>query len=207
MDFTERGDSMDYEDNQDVNSNFTLPNASQSDLQGRQSVRATFKLSEKTINAVSIVATHLGIKQKSLFDHLIEDVQLLCSIASECKNVSLPRTNRVQKTYVISRKSLYSLDKISKDYDAPRDALIEYSVQRLLPIIRREKEKHRKRKEILKELAAFFNEGKRILIKSKVLLGENDPIYSQLHATMSGCESTFRKIESFIQKGEIIEDF
>lgn len=198
---------MENEENQYVGEEFGLPKTFRSGLQGRQSVRATFKLSEKTIDAVSVVATHLGIKQKSLFDHLIEDVHSLCSIASECKNAKLPRSNRIQKTYVISRKSLYSLDKISKDYAAPRDALIEYSVQRLLPIIQREKEKHKQRKEILRELVSFFNEGKRILIKSKALLGDNDPVYNLLHSTMAGCENAFRKIETFVKKGEIIEKF
>jgi endonuclease/exonuclease/phosphatase family metal-dependent hydrolase len=48
-----------------------LPLPSSSDLRGRQSVRATFKLSVRAIDALSIVAAHLGIKQKSLFDHLI----------------------------------------------------------------------------------------------------------------------------------------
>lgn len=198
---------MEFKENQEVNTGFDLPKAFRSELRGRQSVRATFKLSEKTIDAVSVVAAHLGIKQKSLFDHLIEDVHSLCSIASECKNVKLSRSNRIQKTYVISRKSLYSLDKISKDYAAPRDALIEYSVQRLLPIIQREKEKHKQRKEILRELVGFFNEGKRILIKSKALLGDNDPVYTLLHSTMAGCESAFRKIEAFVKKCEIIEKF
>ena len=48
-----------------------LPQTTVSDLRGKQSVRATFKLSQKTINAMSIVSVHLGIKQKSLFDHLM----------------------------------------------------------------------------------------------------------------------------------------
>lgn len=52
-----------------------------SDLRGRQSVRATFKLSEKAIDALSIVAIHLGIKQKSLFDQLINDTSSLSLIA------------------------------------------------------------------------------------------------------------------------------
>jgi len=40
------------------------------DLKGRQSVRATFRLSEDCINAISILSAQLGIKQKSVFDHL-----------------------------------------------------------------------------------------------------------------------------------------
>ncbi|MEK6194066.1 MAG: hypothetical protein N2F24_07555, partial [Deltaproteobacteria bacterium] len=57
--------------------NLSLPQARTSDLRGRQSVRATFKLTEACIGAISIVAAHLGIKQKSLFDHLVEDISTL----------------------------------------------------------------------------------------------------------------------------------
>ena len=48
-----------------------------SDLRGKQSIRATFKLSEKSIEIISVVASRLGIKQKSLFDHLIDDMNKL----------------------------------------------------------------------------------------------------------------------------------
>ena len=95
--------------------NLSLPQARTSELRGRQSVRATFKLTEACIGAISIVAAHLGIKQKSLFDHLVEDINTLNSIAGELRNVSLKNFSRVQKTYVISRKSLYSLDEVSKN--------------------------------------------------------------------------------------------
>ena len=116
----------------------SLPKTFTSDLRGRQSVRATFKLSEGCIEAISIVAAHLGIKQKSLFDHLVEDARSLKSIAREIQNIRLTRQGRVQKTFVISRRSLSSLENISKNFNAPRDALVELSVQRLLPIIAKE---------------------------------------------------------------------
>ena len=45
------------------------------ELRGRQSVRATFRLSEACIDAISILSAQLGIKQKSVFDHLMEDAR------------------------------------------------------------------------------------------------------------------------------------
>ena len=123
-------------------SGISLPQPSSSDLRGRQSVRATFKLTEKAIYALSIVAAHLGIKQKSLFDHLIDDNESLGLIANEIKSDQFHQLNRVQKTYVLSRKTLTCLDEASKNFDAPRDALVEYSIHRLLPVIKEEKEKH-----------------------------------------------------------------
>ena len=94
----------------------SLPHTSTSALRGKQSVRATFKLTEGCIDAISIVAAHLGIKQKSLFDHLIEDAQSLDSIAREIRNLKLRSHGRIQKTFVISRRSLISLDNVSKNW-------------------------------------------------------------------------------------------
>ena len=53
------------------------------DLRGRQSVRATFRLSEACIDAITILSAQLGIKQKSVFDHLLEDAQVLRNVARE----------------------------------------------------------------------------------------------------------------------------
>jgi len=185
----------------------SLPGASATDLRGKQSVRATFRLSERTINAVSIVATHLGIKQKSLFDHLIEDIHSLSSIADKIRHRELRKRQGVQKTYVISRKSLHSLDQISRDYDTPRDILVEYSVQRLLPIISREREKHENRKEILTDLQGYVVKGRQLLGKAKDALGGEDPVLLKLETAMAMTENAYREIESFVQRGSMIEDF
>ena len=178
-----------------------------SDLRGRQSVRATFKLSERSINAMSIISTHLGIKQKSLFDHLIEDAQALDLIADELESDSFAELDRVQKTYVVSRRTLSSLGEVAKRFDAPRDALVEYSIRRLLPIIKEEKEKHRKRKEILEELSEYNELGEKILEKSRKLLGEDDPVCDKLERAMAYNRNTEKNIRSFVRRGEIIEEF
>ena len=177
------------------------------DLRGRQSVRATFKLSAKAIEAMSIVAVHLGIKQKSLFDHLIEDVQSLKLIAREVESERFNATSRIQKTYVISRKTLSCLDETSKRYNAPRDALVEYSIQRLLPVISRERERHRRRKEILSDMDLNLENGLKILKKSRTLLGEDDPVFIRLESAMKTLVNIQRDIAVFIEKGKIIEDF
>ncbi len=180
---------------------------SSSDLRGRQSVRATFKLSERSINAMSIISSHLGIKQKSLFDHLIEDVQALDLIANEVESDSFAELNRIQKTYVVSRRTLLSLGEVAKRFDAPRDALVEYSIQRLLPIIKEEKEKHRKRKQMLEELSEYNALGEKILEKSRKLLGEDDPVHDKLESAMAYNRNTERHIRSFVERGDIIEEF
>jgi len=193
--------------NQDWTIEISLPGTSTADLRGRQSVRATFKLTAKAIDAISVVSTHLGIKQKSLFDHLMQDSGSLDIIAREIQNNNFKIIDRVQKTYVLSRKTLSCLDSAANKFDAPRDALVEYSIQRLLPIIIREREKHRKRKEILHDLAEYLNHGYQILQKSQDVIGDDDPILEKIKFAVSASENMYTDIKNFIQRSEIIEDF
>ena len=50
-------------------------------LRGRQSVRATFRLPSQVIALLSVAASQLGLKQKSLFDQLVEDRAVLEQVA------------------------------------------------------------------------------------------------------------------------------
>jgi hypothetical protein len=185
----------------------SLPQPSPHDLRGRQSVRATFKLSTRAIEAMSIVSVHLGIKQKSLFDHLIEDAQTLSHIAREVESEKFRTISRVQKTFVISRRTLSCLDEISKQFQAPRDALVEYSIQRLLPVIAQERERHRRRKEILNDMNEYLADGLKILQKSKSLLGEDDPVFIRLAVALKSLANAQSNVNAFVEKGDIIEDF
>lgn len=184
-----------------------LPATSTSDLRGMQSVRATFRLSEQAIGAISIVATQLGIKQKSLFDHLMEDAQTLSAIAAEIAREQDRGIQRVQKTYVVSRKTLRCLERISREYDASRDALIEYSVKRLMPIIAREKEKHDHRKVVLDKAVDHYNRGLGLLKEAAAILGEEDPVTLRLEAAMAAYRNAVRDMSDYVKKGRVLEEF
>ena len=185
----------------------SLSNPSSLDLRGRQSVRATFRLSEACIDAITVLSAQLGIKQKSVFDHLMEDAQILKDMARELENIELDPHERIQKTFVISRRSLSFLDSISNEYDAPRDALVEYSVRRLLPIIAKERKRHEKRKELLAEISNHFAEGEKVLSKADEMLGTDDPVVNKLETAMSVYKNAFDDIAKFIDRGKIIEEF
>ena len=182
-------------------------NPSTNDLRGRQSVRATFRLSGACIDAISILSAQLGIKQKSVFDHLMEDAQILKDMARELENSEFGRHERIQKTFVISRRSLSFLDTISSEYDAPRDALVETSVRRLLPIIANERKKHEKRKDILTEISDHFEKGRKLLSKAEEMLGTDDPIVNNLKTAMSVYKNVLDDITGFIERGKIVEKF
>ncbi len=185
----------------------TLPLPSSADLRGRQSVRATFKLSPRAIDVLSIVAAQLGIKQKSLFDHLIEDVKSLNVIANEIEDEAFGALERIQKTFVVSRRTLSCLEETSRQFNAPRDALVEYSIQRLLPVIAKERERHSKRKEILNDINAHLEQGLKILQKARSLLGEEDPVYTRFESAMHGLVNAQAHIEDYVKRGSVIEDF
>ena len=179
---------------------------STADLRGRQSVRTTFKLSERSIEALSILAGQLGIKQKSLFDHLIEDTQALKSIAGEIDDFS-SRMHRIAKTYVVSRKTLENLEMVSVQYDAPRDALVEYSIERILPLLVREKEKHAQRKLLLEEMREYLQKGSGLLGQAENNLGPDDPIFLEIFNMMRMVKHCYHCLESSVEKGKKIETF
>jgi hypothetical protein len=184
-----------------------LPQPSSRDLRGRQSVRATFKLTARAIETMSAVSIHLGIKQKSLFDHLVDDIKALEVIAREVQASKFDEPSRVQKTFVLSRRTLNSLELASVNFQTPRDALVEYSIQRLMPVIKKEKEKHQKRKALLSRINGFLESGEQIMQEAREWLGEEDPVFDELARAMTVLLSARDDIAAFIDKGKIIEKF
>jgi len=178
-----------------------------SELRGKQSVRATFRLSGKAIEAISVAAAHMGIKQKSLFDHLIDDVESLAVVAREMESKRFLRLKRVQKTFVLSRRTLCSLEEVSKDFETPRDALVEYSIARLLPVIEEERKKHEKRKKILEEIGNYLEQGEEISEKVENALGEEDLLSEKLKGAVSTLRGAYETMASFVEKGKVIEQF
>ena len=198
---------MKNDETKKLENGFSLPQPSSSDLRGRQSVRATFKLTEKAIEAISILSIHLGIKQKSLFDHLIEDTESLNFIAQETRSDPRGKGNRIQKTFVLSRKTLSNLDRISRVFNTPRDILVEKSIHRLWPLITKEREKHRVRKEILGDFRDLLDQGEKMLLKSKETLGKDDPLSDRIESALIILTNTYEHLASFVERCEIIEDF
>lgn len=191
----------------DIFDNSAVLGSTFDDLRGRQSVRATFKLTNDCIEAISIVAAQLGIKQKSLFDHLFQDTDVLSTIARKYSNARLQSVNRVQKTYVMSRNSLLSLEDVAKHFNAPRDVLIEISVQRLLPVITSERQRYAKRKAVFSRIKRHLDEGRKLLEEAYSELGEEDQLTDRLTAAIGMYESAFKQMSNFMERGKSIEAF
>lgn len=177
------------------------------DLRSKQSVRATFKLTRKAIDSLGLVALHMGIKQKSLFDHIIEDASTLKELAGQIKIQKFKQKTRVQKTYVLSRKTIDILEAISDTHGLPRDALVEYSIMQLESVIMAEKENHKKRKLLFKDVLEHFDQGRELFSKSVELLGENDPFCKKLEKALLAYDKEKNDIKSFLKKSKPLEDF
>jgi hypothetical protein len=176
------------------------------DLRGRQSVRTTFRLSPRTIRALSVLAGQLGIRQKSLFDYLVDDIQALRVIAEEGAPTG-PVEQRVPKTYVISRRTLENLDHISASYNTPRDALVEVSIERIMPLISREKERHERRKLYLDELNVMLARSGEMVRRAENELGLDDPVFRQLLAMFKAMGSCCAEVGECVRRGQKMEDF
>ena len=177
------------------------------DLREKQSVRATFKLSKKAIDSIGLVAVHMGIKQKSLFDYVIEDVSTLEKTAEQIRNKNFQDIPRVQKTYVLSRRTINLIETIARAYNLPRDVLVEHAVQRLESLIQSEKEKHRKRKKLFTRATSRFDRLRTLLEESREVLGEEDPFCRHLAKIVSSCDKGEREMKNFIDKGNALEEF
>lgn len=177
------------------------------DLRGRQSVRTTFRLPPRYIDALSLLAGQLGIKQKSIFDHLVDDTRALQALAREIENREAIDENRVPKTYVISRKTLENLEQVCRRYQTPRDALVEFSIERIMPLIQEEKQKHENRKKLLKKLDQFLKDSKDLLAEADELLDRDDPVFAEIYQMARAARSGSNEINEIIEKGRRLEEF
>ena len=185
---------------------FNLPYPDTAELKSTQSVRATFRLSANTILALNIVSNQLGVKQKSLFDHLIADTDALETIAREVRRSREQHAGDVQKTFVISRKTLATLQKMAKEYQAPRDALVEFSIQRLGPVIEQEKAKLKVRNRLAGQIEAALASQQALLEEAQAQLGENDPIVEHFSSAVDRLTSAHEAIDAFVKKSEKITE-
>lgn len=180
-------------------------NISFDELRMKQSVRTTFRLPEEIINLLGLIAGQLGIKQKSLLDQLIEDASLLNELGKEVSQSANDLKNRQAKTFVISRSTLQSINRMAEKEKIPRDILVEISIKRLLPVIETELEKHLKRKQIIKEMEGLMKLGQTLRAQTKKLLGENDPLIDMIENQVRLAEKNINTAEIIITKGMPLE--
>jgi hypothetical protein len=186
---------------------FSIPKARAADLRGRQSVRVSFKLSPSCIDAITILGSHLRLKPKSLFDHIVQKREILEAVATTIQNDSAVDLPRLVKAYVISRDAVLVLDDVARESNVPRDALVEASVMHLMPLIQKEQARHHARKALLLKMERHLKSGRKLFDEMSGELGGNDPMCEQMKNVMGSYERAFASMTAFVGKGKNIEDF
>ncbi len=176
-------------------------------LQGAQSVRATFRLPEELIQLLGIMARQLGLQQKSLFDQLIEDGDILQQVVAAGYVPGRGLTRRRQKTYVLSRRSLEILERVARHQNIPRDILVEISIERLLPIMNAEREKHRKRQALQQKLDSVRKEYAKLAIEAATQLGSDDQASLLLQEIYDVVEENNCELLRLVEKGEAVDEY
>lgn len=176
-------------------------------LKGMQSVRATFTLPRHAIKLIRTVADQLGVKQKSIFDHLVENKDIIDQIADEAKQYEPETKQRRQKTFVLSRNCLSTLDAFAREYKLPRDVLVELSIRQLDPVIAQEKQRHENRKKLLAQMQDFRQLCSRFLNQARGIAGRDDETVQKLESFFSQYDKTMEELEAIIEKGKSVEQF
>jgi 3-dehydroquinate synthetase len=113
----------------------------------------------------------------------------------------------VAKTYVISRKTLENLEQVCKRYQTPRDALVEFSIERILPLIQVEKKKHANRKKLTERLDRLLADSRALIKEADQLLEHDDPVFEQIYQVARSVQAGCDEIDDIIDRGKRLEEF
>jgi hypothetical protein len=107
----------------------------------------------------------------------------------------------------MSRSSLDLLDSMARTERVPRDALVEYSIRKLVPIIESEQQRHEQRKVLLREMEDYLRQGRKILNKTEAMLGRDDRIFRMIDEYMQLGEKNVSLLAGLVEKGRAMEDW
>ena len=169
------------------------------ELAGRQSVRTTFKLSEKTINLLKISAKHLGIQQKTLLDQLIEDETILNILAKEAQTHCRNADDCRPKTFVLSKKALDLINVMLDRYGIARDILVDLSITRLSSYIESLSKKHDQRRSMLKEIDKYQQLLEELSAEAKATFKQEDPFRIKLERLTQTTQKSVEEIRKIVK--------
>jgi len=115
--------------------------------------------------------------------------------------------SRRPKTFVLSKRSLEAIEKLSRKKKIPRDAVVELSVRRLLPVLSSEREKHKTRSLIYRDIKRHYEEGIELLEKAERLLGRDDVICEMVEKSNKAMEKAVSELETLISRGKVIAEY
>ncbi len=96
---------------------------------------------------------------------------------------------------------------LSKELNVSRDLLVEVSIQRLLPILRAEKEKYENRSITYKDMERYLEQGKKLFKKAEHLLGAEDATCEKIKLSIDMNERNLENLRRMIERNKAMELF
>ncbi len=84
---------------------------------------------------------------------------------------------------------------------------MELSIERIIPLLFKEKKKHKERKKVLAKMHDLLAEGDDILRTVKSSLDEDDPVYRRIITMMQSVKNCCSDVEACVERGRKIEEF
>lgn len=184
-----------------------LKNAITLPVAKKNNVRTTFNLSRQGHDAINEAAKAFGKTNAEMFDEMLGIYKLISESNIDLSSLSKDAKNKTRKTYVINKKTLSEITRISDKLKIPRDILIDNLAQTVKKIIELiASKKNEKYSNILKKIInPFWIEAKKIekiLIKE---LGDDDPVVNRFGLIIVIIMNLAGAIENYLNNGEPID--
>jgi len=151
---------------------------SKTSLSAKQSVRTTFRLSESGSDAIDWLIKTNSLKPKEVFDLICSNESLVeFAIEATKKNKKSGSTNRTRKTFVISKRVLRLLNKLSEEQEVSRDLIVENLILLFRALLEKHSEEEKKKEEKAHAIISdFWGRAEEVEKQLKELLDDDSPI-------------------------------
>jgi hypothetical protein len=175
-----------------------------------QSVRTTFRFSERAEDALDRLSKTTKVTKKDILDRfarlILKDDALTTRLVKEASKVAANQELGVRKTWVITKATLKLIRDKSQTNGLSRDALAESLVLFANELIKTaNQQRPEKHKEALKIIDDFWKNAEQIEDQLGDLLGEDDPICERFRYVVPIIMNLSMAIEAEIKKGTPID--
>lgn len=182
-------------------------------LESGQSVRTTFRFSEKAEDALDRLSKTTKVTKKDILDRfarlVLKDDALTAMLIKEAKEaatVTVGQDLGDRKTWVLTKAALTLIKSTAQKTGMSRDALAESLVLFADALIKAaNQQRPKKHKEAQKVIENFQRHAEQIEDQLGELLGEDDPIYMRFGFVVTILMNLSMAIEAEMEKGTPID--
>lgn len=172
----------------------------------KESKRTTFKLSKHSLNAIDWIVENYGIPAKEVFDIFNSSEDFINHVIEVAKNNEDDDLSRERKTFVISKKTLNHLNRISKSEDVQRDIMVEKMVLIYKALLEKHlREEAQNEKEALKIISGLLNQTEKTENRLKKILDRENPILSRFSIITLIIDNLASAIKAKLSEGILID--